>query len=180
MNDAGFGVFLVNLGRHNEGETVGRWYGLEDFPLTYDRVARDIELDETHEGYFVTDWQGCPQDMGEYTSLDSLNGIAKWISDQVDEGFSEEDVCTLLSKGAIGLFEIVDGVVELRFYGGMHTMAEVAQCIWNDCCEEHQDFFDSLGYAADFITFDAEAFGSLLETKCRYVDTKAGIFEIVR
>ena len=179
MNDAGFGVFLTNLGRYNEGDLVGRWYGLEDFPLAYDRVARDIELDEMHEEYFITDRQGCPQDMGEYVSLNTLNELAEWISGQIGDGLSEKDVCTVL-EAVIDLQQIVDDSIdELRFYPDMHTTKEIAQEVWDCTCSQYQEAIDSWGLMGEFVAFDAAAYGDYLETECEFVDTESGIFQII-
>ena len=181
MNDAGFGVFLTNLGRYNEGDLVGRWYGLEDFPLAYDRVARDIELNEMYEEYFITDHQGCPSGMGEYVSIDELNELAEWISDQIDEGFSEEDICALLSNGPLTVEEVVDGSTELRLYTDIHTMTEVAWDIWENGYSDCQEVIDSWGDdIRHYVTFDAEMYGRDLLINSHFVDTPSGIFEIVR
>ena len=180
MNDAGFGVFLTNLGRYNEGDLIGRWYGLEDFPLEESDIAGDLELDETHEEYFATDWQGCPKDMGEYVSLSTLNDVADWISEQVADGLSEEDVCALLSEGHLGIEDAAEGTVELRLYRGMHTMAEVAEDMWDNGYPDYQEELDSWVGLGRYVALDAERAGRDLEIEGEFVDTKAGIFEIIR
>lgn len=62
-------VYIVNLGKYNEGELVGDWFTP---PIDFDTVKDRIGLNDEYEEYAIHYYE-LPFDVGEYTSVSEIN-----------------------------------------------------------------------------------------------------------
>ena len=62
-------VYIVNLGKYNEGELIGDWFVP---PIDWEDVKNRIGLNNEYEEYAIHDWQ-LPFDINEYTSIEEIN-----------------------------------------------------------------------------------------------------------
>src|SRR5574344_248713 len=84
---AEFKAYITNLGLYNEGSLVGKWVSFPVDDNDWEKIKSDIQIDATHEEYFMTDYEGVFADMelGEYESIETLNHIAEALADKDDE-----------------------------------------------------------------------------------------------
>lgn len=148
-------VWVGNLGKYNEGELVGEWFGLPcfDFEEEWDELMERIGIGGRYEEVFCADWE-CQipglkySEYPDYEELDSI--AAEW------EGLDEDE------QGAVGVrMELLGENLEtaMRYsdqvcvYYGCSNMTEVAMRYVRDTglLDQVSDTLSSY--------FDYEAFG---------------------
>jgi len=143
---------VTNLGKYNEGNLVYAWLTL---PATEEEIKEcldSIGINEEYEEYFnsdhETDIEGL--EIGEYTSIDSLNTIAESY-DNLDT--SEQDILSSILEANGGTFEQAMEILESQSY-------QFYQC---DSLEDlAQEMFDeglwgdtsAMGTLANYIDFE--------------------------
>ena len=80
-------IYYTNLGLYNEGILSGEWVEL---PATEEEIKAVMErtgYDETHEEYFITDFETDIHglNVGEYDDIDELNELAELIDDEPEK-----------------------------------------------------------------------------------------------
>lgn len=79
-------IYLTNLGLYNEGILSGEWVELPATDEELDAVRNRTGYDETHEEYFITDYESDVHGLhvDEYDDIDELNKIAELIDKDAD------------------------------------------------------------------------------------------------
>lgn len=78
-------IYITNLGKYVEGYLVGQWLELPVSKDKLDEVLRKIGITPKYEEYFITDFEteiaGVGDAIGEYTSINNLNELARCLED---------------------------------------------------------------------------------------------------
>ena len=160
-------VYIANLGKYNEGESVGAWFSL---PIDFEDVAEKIGLNAEYEEYAIHDYE-LPFQIGEYINIDELNRLYGLVEEL--EGTDLYDALpALLSSGCFhNLEDLVERQDDIRYWGGCHDMSDVAY-------ESVEDGY--LGDIPERIQWyiDYEKLGCDMEINGTFVDTRHGIFEV--
>ena len=149
-------VYLTNLGKYNEGELIGEWVSLPINDVELASARKRIGINELYEEEFLTDWE-CPikavsELIGEYTNIESLNGIAEQLNSIPEEDYPILDAIYNISGDFDNMLrKYNDG--EYRVYYNCSTMEDVARTY----LEETGAFFNLPSYIENY--FDYEAFG---------------------
>jgi len=157
-------VYIANLGKYTEGESVGEWFTL---PIDYDEMAERIGLNGRYEEYAIHDAQ-VPFEIGEYMSIDELNTIYEQL-----EEIADTPIITELKAIQGNWFSSIEDLVEHK-----------DDIYHHDCSDftELAELFVELGYLGeipDRLTYyiDYEAFGRDLSIEGNFLETTNGIFE---
>lgn len=159
-------VYIVNLGKYNEGEAVGEWFCL---PVNFDNVKERLGLNEHYEEYAIHDYDNWPlKDKPEYTSIEKLNRMAVLINnlddkyipilpDMIEQWGNIEAAC--------------EHTGDIKFYDGCNDMGDVAAKIvverefFKGACEELKLYFNYEAYGRDL-----EINGSFVKTPVGYAE----------
>ncbi|SDI97510.1 antirestriction protein ArdA [Natribacillus halophilus] len=160
-------VFIVNLGKYNEGESVGAWFTP---PIHMEYVQERIGLNGTYEEYAIHDYE-LPFDIGEYTPIEEVNRLCEMA----------EELSGTPMAGAIrelqdyfGSFEeLMERQDDIIYYPDCNDMEDVAIYL----IEETGILGEIPGQLQGYI--DYKAFGRDLELNGGFLVTSHGIFEIV-
>ena len=154
-------AYVTNLGLYNEGYLVGEWV---TFPITadeQDELMERIKIDETHEEYFMTDFDSefdLYHMFGEYVSIETLNDIAEQLDGLSDY---EEEIITALIGNGYSFDDAMNRKDDVYFFSGCSTMAEVAEQyaeetgLLDSIPENLRYYFDFEAYGRD-MSFDGE------------------------
>lgn len=111
-------IYYTNLGLYNEGILAGEWVELPISDEELEEVRSRCGFDETHEEYFITDYESDVNGLtvDEYADLDELNELAELIEDDPE-------------------------AVEALIYFGYDTAEEIAEhkddLIWIDAKDDY-------------------------------------------
>jgi antirestriction protein len=105
-------AFITNLGKYNEGDLVGKWIDLPISDKEFEKVLKEIGINEEYEEYFFTDYESEVGDLGlgEYESIEDLNELAESLED-IDTNAVE--ACT---EYGMSVKEAIDAVNDGRVY----------------------------------------------------------------
>ena len=160
-------VYIVNLGKYNEGEGVGAWFAP---PICHEDVAEKLGLNAEYEEYAIHDYE-LPFQIGEFTSIDEINRLCALVEEL--EGTPLYDVLgELLSSGCFhNVEDLVERQDEIRHWHGCWDMSDVAY----ECVEEGYlgDIPERIEYYIDY-----EKLGRDMEINGTFIDTRHGIFEV--
>ena len=159
-------VYVANLGKYNEGELVGAWF---EPPIDYDEMAERIGLNEFYEEYAIHDYE-LPFDIDEYTPIEEVNRLCEMVSDLPE--YIQDNLKELQSYfGSIE--ELCEHQDDIIYYPNCEDMADVAR----EMVEE-----GALGEIPAHLQnyIDYEAYGRDLSYGGTFVETRDGVFEIVR
>lgn len=162
-------VFIVNLGKYNEGKETGAWFYV---PVDYDEVKKRLGLNEHYEEYAIHDY-ALPFEISEYTSIEEVNRFAGLVQEVIDAGIPENDIrelCKALNGSIEELSEMAEDIV---FYSGADDMSDVAYQI-----VEESGGVGELPQEIRELYFDYEAYGRDLDIKGCFVATGNGIYEL--
>lgn len=158
-------IYLTNLGKYNEGELIGEWVELPVSQKELQKVFERIGINEEYEEYFITDYECDFYEVGEYESIDTLNGIAERL-DELDEEESKV-VKVLMSELGYTLDEAMGKVNsgDYRIYSDCDDMTDIAYQVVEEC--------KYLNNAPDNVAryFDYESFGRDLGIEGTYIFT---------
>lgn len=167
-------AYVTNLGLYNEGYLCGEWV---TFPIDEDeeRELMDrIKIDEFHEEYFITDYETdiSGLEIGEYTSIASLNEMAEALEDLSD--YDAEIVEALIGNG-YDLEDAISRKDDCMVYSDCYSMADVAEQY-----AEETGLLDSIPENLRFY-FDFEAFGRDMSFEGEFIFTSSGnCIEVLR
>lgn len=168
MNIDDMAVYIVNLGKYNEGYDAGSWFS---FPIDEEDVKEKIGLDGEYEEYAVHDTDGFPMEIPEYISIDELNRIHEIICELPEEILDNlNDFVSYYGS----IEELADNADNIICYSGCDTMEDVA---YHKIYEENE-----LGEIppALYNYIDCEAYGRDIEIEGYFVETNYGMCEIIR
>lgn len=161
-------VYIANLGKYNEGESVGAWFVP---PVEYEELQERIGLDDQYEEYAIHDYE-LPFDVEEFTSLEEINRLCDLARELEDT-------------------PIANAMREIQraFFSSFEDMAEHKDDIicYSDC-EDMEDvaryFIEETGALGEIPSslqnyIDYEAYGRDLEISGNFLVTAYGVFEYV-
>lgn len=157
-------VYIANLGKYNEGELVGAWF---EPPIDMDEVRECIGLNEQYEEYAIHDFE-LPFEIGEYTPIEEINRLCEMVEDLPD--YIRDNMGSLLSYYS-GVEDFCEHADDIILWSGCDTTADVAEQMLDDGLisdETLRRYFDSAQYGRDL----------LMEGD--FVETKDGVFELIR
>lgn len=161
-------VYIVNLGKYNEGDRVGAWFS---FPLDYEHVKERIGLNEQYEEYAVHDWENIPWEISQYMNIEELNTAYAMIAQLEDTPHLLNDLNALI--GLVGtLEEIVEYKDAIRFYTGT-DVSELAEKVL---------ISEGTFYGVDsfFIKhFNFSSYGNELVQSGKFVQTAKGFYSSI-
>ena len=165
-------AYVTNLGLYNEGKLVGEWV---TFPINEDEqeeLFTRIGIDETHEEYFMTDYES-DIDLyaiyGEYVSIETLNDLAEEVNGL--DCFEEEVVTALMANG-YNFEQAMKAKDDVIIYRDCSDMEDVAR--------EYADetgLLDSIPENLRYY-FDFEAFGRDMGFEGEFHFYKGDCFEV--
>lgn len=180
-------IYIANLGKYNEGHLVGEWINLpfeqeelnelfvriklgtmdDDGNYTHGYVEQwernGVMYDTVYEEYAIHDYEHCPFEVSEYSSLSELNEMAELLQGLDDDDM--EIVKIMHDGGYYGSFEdAVNGFRDgdARIYHDCKDMTDVAYQLIEET--------DMLHGVPDNIAryFDYESFGRDLDIEGNY------------
>lgn len=117
-----FKVYIMNLGKYNEGNLAGEWLTLPAEQKEIQEVFNNIGINELYEEYIVADNENTFEfKINEYSNIEELNQVAEYL-ESLDE-YEQQQVNALLDGGYIDYQNLVDGDVNLD----NHTFIELDQ-----------------------------------------------------
>lgn len=157
-----FDIYLVNLGKYHEGETVGTWVKFpataEEMKAAFDRIG----IGEQYPEWVITDFEcripGLRECFGEYESIDKLNYLANCLEDLPEDG--RKKLAALLDAAPPKAGEI-DRVIDLTYNLNCFDLIE-------DICDEEalghyyvgrSGISESIEYSQIFDYIDFERLG---------------------
>lgn len=160
-------VFIVNLGKYNEGEDAGEWFTL---PVSMGEVKEKLGLNEIYEEYAIHDYYNWPLgETPEYVSVEELNRMALLIGGLDDKYIP---ILPQMVERWGSLEEACERYEDVVFYDGCDDMSDVAACLVEEC-----GLLDGI---PDDISryFDFAAYGRDLEINGCFVRTADGYAEL--
>lgn len=167
MND--MQVFVVNLGKYNEGRETGEWFHV---PVDFDEMKKRLGLNENHEEYAIHDYE-LPFEIGEYTRIEEVNRLAGLVEAVVGVGIAENDIQALCKALDNGIEELAEKAEDIVLYSGAGDMGEVAYQV-----VEEGGGVGELPLEEIKLYFDYDAKGRDMEINGCYVSTGNGIYQI--
>ncbi|WP_445934486.1 antirestriction protein ArdA [Paraclostridium sordellii] len=159
-------VYIVNLGKYNEGELIGDWFVP---PIDWEDVKNRIGLNNEYEEYAIHDWQ-LPFDINEYISIEEINYLCDMVEELLSTDIGEViyDIQNTFFSSLKELYENKDNII---YYSECYSMEDVAYYLINE--------LSVLGEIPVVIQnyIDYEAYGRDLELSSNFAITNKGVFE---
>ncbi|WP_203632868.1 antirestriction protein ArdA [Lacticaseibacillus suibinensis] len=158
-------VWIANLGKYNEGESVGAWF---EPPIAWDDVAEQIGLNEEYEEYAIHDYEA-PFPVSEYDSIDHINAMGAAL-EQLNNSELGDVVEELLDARFDDVIELATHIDDFVHYQ-VDSMQDVAIMLVQDgdYCGEVPEAIQSY--------VDYQRLADDLEADGQYITTKNGIYE---
>ena len=166
-------AYVTNLGLYNEGELRGEWVTFPIDEYEQEKLFARIGIDETHEEYFMTDYESdldLYHMFGEYVSIEKLNDLA----DEMDNLDSwEEEIVTALIDNGYDLDQAMRAKDDVIIYRDCSDMTDVA--------EQYADETGLLDSIPDNLRnyFDFEAFGRDMSFEGEYIFHNGDCFQVL-
>lgn len=158
-------VYIVNLGKYNEGEMVGAWF---HFPLDFDEIKERIGLNNEYEEYAIHDYE-MPFKIDQYTSIDQLNNLYESIESLADSPVYPA-MDELINNWFTNIDDLIEHAEEITHYdeGSMEDLASYLVeegLIFGELPDKVQLYIDYVSLGRD------------LEIEGNYLVTSNGIYE---
>ena len=110
-----FKVYIMNLGKYNEGNLVGEWLELPASEEEIKETLDNISINDLYEEYIIADYENNFNfKISEYSNIDELNQVAEYL-ESLDE-YEQQQVNALLDGGYIDYKNLVNEDIELDNY----------------------------------------------------------------
>lgn len=162
-------VFVVNLGKYNEGKETGRWFTV---PVDFDVVKKELGLNRNYEEYAIHDYE-LPFEIGEYTSIEEVNRLAELVEEVVEAGIAESDIKTLCDELSNGIEELAEKAEDIVLYSDASCMEDVAYAV-----VEEGGGIGNLPLETREMYFDYEAYGRDMEINEHFVLGGKGMYRV--
>lgn len=160
-------IFVVNLGKYNEGKETGRWFTV---PVDFDVVKKELGLNDND--YAIHDYE-LPFDISEYTSIEEVNRLAGFVREVIDAGIAENDIKELCRVLDDGIKELAEKAEDIILFSGAEDMGDVAHQV-----VEEGGGVGNLPSEEIALYFDYDAKGRDMAINGCYVFTGNGIYSI--
>jgi antirestriction protein len=165
-------LWIANLGKYNEGESVGEWFTL---PVEWEEVAEAIGLNAQYEEWAIHDYEA-PFAISEYASIDKLNEIAEAF-DRLTEEQIQIVVAIVGNNCASDIMGAIEGLDDVIIYEGCEDMQDVARYQWEESGKLAR-VIEVIGYES---YIDWESVAEQIESDGSFFTTEDGlIFEYTR
>lgn len=158
-------VWIANLGKYNEGESVGAWF---DPPIAWDDVAERIGLNEEYEEYAIHDYEA-PFPISEHETIAHLNEM--WAAlEKLNNSDLADAVEELVEKRFDDVIKLAAHIDDFVHYD-VETMEDLAIKLVQDgdLCGEVPEQIQAY--------IDYERLASDLEADGDYITTYDGVYE---
>ena len=110
-----FKIYIMNLGKYNEGSLVGEWLELPASEEEIKETLDNISINDLYEEYIIADYENTFDfKISEYSNIDELNQVAEYL-ESLDE-YEQQQVNALLDGGYIDYKNLVNEDIELDNY----------------------------------------------------------------
>ena len=110
-----FKVYIMNLGKYNEGSLVGEWLELPASEEEIKETLDNISINDLYEEYIIADYENNFNfKISEYSNIEELNQVAEYL-----EGFTEyeqQQINALLDGDYVDYKNLVNEDIELDNY----------------------------------------------------------------
>lgn len=162
-------VYIVNLGKYSEGESVGAWFTP---PIDMDEVSERIGLNNNYEECAIHDYE-LPFDIGEYTPIEEINRLCE-LAEELEGTPIESEIKEIMGAFFGSFDELVEHKDDIICYPNFNDMEDVARYF----IEETGALGEVPSSLRDYI--DYEAYGRNLEISGTFLVTSHGVFEYTR
>lgn len=161
-------VYIVNLGRYNEGESVGAWFHP---PIEMEEVKEKIGLNEQYEEYAIHDSE-LPFEIDEYTPLSEVNRLCALV-EEIEGTPLFEELNEIQHAWFSSVEEVIENQEDLICYSDCESMEDVARYY----VEETGQLGELPANLQNYI--DYQALGRDMEIEGNFLTTSHGIFEYI-
>ena len=117
-----FKIYIMNLGKYNEGSLVGEWLELPASEEEIKETLDNISINDLYEEYIIADYENNFNfKISEYSNIEEINKVAEYL-ESLDE-YEQQQVNALLDGGYIDYKNLVNEDIELD----NHTFIELDQ-----------------------------------------------------
>ena len=110
-----FKVYIMNLGKYNEGSLVGEWLELPASEEETKETLDNISINDLYEEYIIADYENNFNfKISEYSNIEELDQVAEYL-ESLDE-YEQQQVNALLDGGYIDYKNLVNEDIELDNY----------------------------------------------------------------
>ena len=110
-----FKVYIMNLGKYNEGSLVGEWLELPASEEEIKETLDNISINDLYEEYIIADYENNFNfKISEYSNIEELDQVAEYL-ESLDE-YEQQQVNALLDGGYIDYKNLVNEDIELDNY----------------------------------------------------------------
>ena len=110
-----FKVYIMNLGKYNEGSLVGEWLELPASEEEIKETLDNISINDLYEEYIIADYENNFNfKISEYSNIEELSQVAEYL-ESLDE-YEQQQVNALLDGGYIDYKNLVNEDIELDNY----------------------------------------------------------------
>lgn len=159
-------VYIVNLGKYNEGHLVGAWFTP---PIDLEDMKERIGLNDTYEEYAIHDYE-LPFSVGEYTSIDEINRLCEMVNELEGSSLYDE-LSAVQGMWFSSLEELLENKDDIICYDDCDSMESVAQYY----VEETGSLGEIPSNLQNYI--DYQALGRDMEIEGNFLVTSHGVFE---
>ncbi|EIE5877911.1 antirestriction protein ArdA [Listeria monocytogenes] len=159
-------IYIVNLGRYNEGESVGAWFHP---PIEMEEVKEKIGLNEQYEEYAIHDYE-LPFEVNEYMPLSEVNRLCALV-EEIEGTPLFEELNEIQHTWFSSVEEVIENQDDLICYSDCESMEDVARY-----------YVEETGQLGELPTnlqnyIDYQALGRDMEIEGNFLVTSHGIFE---
>ena len=110
-----FKIYIMNLGKYNEGSLVGEWLELPASEEEIKETLDNISINDLYEEYIIADYENNFNfKISEYSNIEELDQVAEYL-ESLDE-YEQQQVNALLDGGYIDYKNLVNEDIELDNY----------------------------------------------------------------
>lgn len=161
-------VYIVNLGKYNEGESVGAWFHP---PIEMEEVKEKIGLNEQYEEYAIHDYE-LPFEINEYMPLSEINRLYALV-EEIEGTPLFEELNEIQHIWFSSVEEVIENKENLICYSDCESMEDVARYY----VEETGQLGELPANLQNYI--DYQALGRDMEIEGNFLVTSHGVFEYV-
>lgn len=154
-----FEAYIINPGKYNEGELVGKTLKFPTTPQEVQALLKDIGVDGIrYEEFFITSFDGdvlgLYDYLGEYENLDELNHLACLLS-ELDQGELEKFEAVIdggsHTSSVADLINLTQNLDCFEFYPDIEGEEDLGRYFTEDLAipAELKDYFDYEAYGRD-------------------------------
>jgi len=159
-------VYIVNLGKYNEGESICAWFTP---PIDIEDVKERIGLDGEYEEFAIDDYE-LPFEIDEYTPIKEINRLCAMV-EEIEGTPLYDALSEIQGYWFNSLEELLEHQDDILYYSDCESMEDVARYL----VEEMGVLGEVPPNLQSYI--DYQAFGRDLEIEGNFLVSSHGVFE---